>query len=65
MSPLVSYPSDQKFQELLTSIALQKLGVDSARETASRVYKLSPPPQLKLSGIEAEEYLRTILSLTQ
>lgn len=65
MPPLVIDPTVQKFQEFADSIAWPKLAAESALETASRVYRMCPPPQHTLSGIEAANYLQIVLQLTQ
>ena len=65
MPPLVLDAATQKLQELAASADWLTLSVQSAHETALRVSASCPPPQRTLVGIEAANYLQTIIPLTQ
>ena len=65
MPPLVIDPAVQKLQELAASTAWLTLAARSAHETASRVYARCPPPARTLDGVDAANYLQTVVPLTQ
>lgn len=65
MPPLVIDAAAQKLQELAASTDWLTLSARSAHETALRVYAKCPPPQNTLAGIDAANYLQTIIPLTQ
>lgn len=65
MPPLVIDAAAQKLQELAISTDWLTLSARSAHETALRVYAKCPPPQNTLAGIDAANYLQTIIPLTQ
>lgn len=58
-------PAVQKLRELAASTAWLTLAARSAQETASRVYAKCPPPQRKLEGLDAANYLGAIIPLTE
>jgi hypothetical protein len=65
MPPLVIDAAAQKLQELADSTDWLTLSARSAQATALRVYAKCPPPQHTLAGIDAANYLQTIIPLTQ
>ncbi|PLC47885.1 hypothetical protein CR159_21150 [Pollutimonas subterranea] len=65
MPPLLIDPAAQKLQALYASTEWRKFADRSAHETASRVYAKCPPPQRKLAGLEAANYIEAIMPLTQ
>ncbi|MCA3081622.1 MAG: hypothetical protein ING69_03080 [Rhodocyclaceae bacterium] len=65
LPPLLIDQAASRFQEFEASIGWAALAAQSAKETASRVYAMRPPPQPRLVGEEAADYLQSIIPVTE